>query len=198
MQLCTCTVRESTYESIFEDYWYFRTFVLSYKVRKYFQNSTFVHTKKVLIRKYFRTKVLSYESTKVLSKVRKYEGTDLATRRLASQGYVRNALVYLHVRCTVPSKVLSYFRTRKYESTFESTFESTKVRRQALPLPTYLRRFILLFMIQINMILYQMCRIITYFRTSVRYNECTFESTTYITCTFVAFVRKYFRTFVRR
>jgi hypothetical protein len=34
---------------------------------------------------------------------------------------VRNALVYLHVRCTVPSKVLSYFRTRKYFRKYEST-----------------------------------------------------------------------------
>ena len=83
------------------------TFVLSYKVRKYFQNSTFVHTKKVLIRKYFRTKVLSYESTKVLSKVlsyfRKYSMCTL---------YTYNVVLYVYFR--------KYFRT--FVSTFESTF----------------------------------------------------------------------------
>ena len=93
-----------------------RLLVLSYFRTKYESTFKIVHTKKVLIRKYFRTKVRKYEST--------FEST-----------FVLSKVFYVYVvhvqRCTVRvlSKVrctfvLSYFRTkvRKYFRKYESTF----------------------------------------------------------------------------
>ena len=48
-------------------------------VRKYLFPKVITHTVHVGVRKYFRTFVLSYESTKVLSKVRRYLRTSVHT-----------------------------------------------------------------------------------------------------------------------